>query len=61
AGALFRWAAYGYRTAKSLLALPGGAKKKAEIDGAPGARAAWAAGLLSKPEELVADRRAVFG
>ncbi|KAJ7212391.1 hypothetical protein B0H12DRAFT_1205796 [Mycena haematopus] len=30
AGALFRWAAYGYQTTKSLLAQPGGATKKLE-------------------------------
>ncbi|KAJ6578475.1 hypothetical protein B0H19DRAFT_930781, partial [Mycena capillaripes] len=60
-GALFRWAAYGYQTAKSLLATPGGAEKKQAIDGEPGSRAAWALGLLSKIDELEEDRQAVFG
>jgi hypothetical protein len=61
AGALFRWAAYGYQTAKSLLSQSGGAALKREFDGEPGARAAWALGLLSKASELAADRAAVFG
>ncbi|KAJ7214592.1 hypothetical protein B0H12DRAFT_1032790, partial [Mycena haematopus] len=42
AGTLFRWAAYGYQSTESLLANPGGAALKAEFDGEPGARAAWA-------------------
>jgi hypothetical protein len=61
AGELFRWAAYGFRGAKSLLATKGGAAKKREFDGEPGARAEWAVGLLSKADELAADRLAVFG
>ncbi|KAJ6494092.1 hypothetical protein C8R47DRAFT_974995 [Mycena vitilis] len=60
-GELFRWAAYGFQSAKSLLATPGGAAKKREFDGEPGARAAWAISLLSKVDELAADREAVFG
>jgi hypothetical protein len=36
AGALFRWSAYEFQTAKSLLATPGGADKKEAFDGAPG-------------------------
>ncbi|KAF7364444.1 hypothetical protein MSAN_01105500 [Mycena sanguinolenta] len=60
-GALFRWAAYGHQSADSLLSQPGGAARKAAIDGDPGARAAWAVGLLSKAAELDADRQAVFG
>jgi hypothetical protein len=61
AGALFRWAEYGFQTARSLLETEGGAEKKAQIDGAPGVRAAQAVGLLSKYDELEADRRMVFG
>ncbi|KAJ7921491.1 hypothetical protein B0H13DRAFT_1604535 [Mycena leptocephala] len=61
AGALFRWAAYGYRGSKALLSEVGGAAKKHLLDGEPGERAAWAVGLLSKADELDADRQAVFG
>ncbi|KAJ6466505.1 hypothetical protein DFH09DRAFT_939184, partial [Mycena vulgaris] len=61
AAELFRWVAYGYQSAKSLLAQPGGAEKKKLFDGEPGARAAGAVGLLSKADELQADREAVFG
>ncbi|KAJ6503842.1 hypothetical protein C8R45DRAFT_1185853 [Mycena sanguinolenta] len=57
--ALFRWAAYGHQSVKSLLAQPEGATQK--LDGKEGACMAWALGLLSKPEELDADRQAVFG
>ncbi|KAJ7027145.1 hypothetical protein C8F04DRAFT_882825, partial [Mycena alexandri] len=56
AGALFRWQAYGCQSAKLLLAKPGGAALKAKFDGEPGARAAWALGLLSEADELEADR-----
>jgi hypothetical protein len=61
AGALYRWAAYGYQSTESLLSQPDGARQKQEIDGAPGARAAWAMGLLSKADELEQDREDVFG
>jgi hypothetical protein len=61
AGALFRWAAYGYKGSKALLSEVGGAAKKLLLDGEPGQRAAWAMGLLSKADKLDADRRAVFG
>ncbi|KAJ7810679.1 hypothetical protein B0H14DRAFT_2378928, partial [Mycena olivaceomarginata] len=60
AGALFRWAAYGFQSAESLLAKPGGAAHKLEVDGKPGERAAWALGLLSKADEVERDRREVF-
>ncbi|KAJ6448773.1 hypothetical protein C8R45DRAFT_850155, partial [Mycena sanguinolenta] len=61
AGALFRWAAYGYQSTQSLLAQPGGAALKRAIDEEEGERVAWALGLLSKAAELDADRQAVFG
>ncbi|KAF7349657.1 hypothetical protein MSAN_01692200 [Mycena sanguinolenta] len=61
AGALFRWAAYGQQSAQSLLAQSGGAARKREIDGEDGVRAAWALGLLSKADDLDADRQEVFG
>ncbi|KAJ6527490.1 hypothetical protein B0H19DRAFT_969845 [Mycena capillaripes] len=61
AGELFRWAAYGRQSAKSLLSTKGGAENKRGLDGEPGARAAHAIGLLSKWDELQADRDAVFG
>ncbi|KAJ7242210.1 hypothetical protein C8J57DRAFT_1084447, partial [Mycena rebaudengoi] len=54
AGGLFQWVTYGHQT-------PGGAEKKAEIDGPPGSRWKWALNLLSKYDELEADRAAVFG
>ncbi|KAJ7858959.1 hypothetical protein B0H14DRAFT_2351431, partial [Mycena olivaceomarginata] len=57
AGSLFRWAAYGYQSSKSLLAQKGG--RVAETG--PGVRAEWALGLLSKADELEADRKDVFG
>ncbi|KAJ7304737.1 hypothetical protein DFH08DRAFT_521389 [Mycena albidolilacea] len=38
AGGLFRWAAYGQQSAKSLLSKPGGATLKAQFDGEPGQR-----------------------
>ncbi|KAJ7343938.1 hypothetical protein DFH08DRAFT_701743, partial [Mycena albidolilacea] len=60
AGALFQWATYGQQSVKSLLAQKGGAAKKAEIDGEAGSRAEWALGLLSKADELDADRKEVF-
>ncbi|KAJ7790385.1 hypothetical protein B0H14DRAFT_2626042 [Mycena olivaceomarginata] len=61
AGALYRWAAYGYQSTESLLSQPDGAQQKREIDGVPGVRAAWAIGLLSKADELEQDREDVFG
>ncbi|KAJ7443364.1 hypothetical protein FB451DRAFT_1056965, partial [Mycena latifolia] len=60
AGGLFRWAAYGYQSAKSLLSKPGGAALKQAFDGEPGARWEWALGLFSKHDELEADRAAIF-
>ncbi|KAJ6576203.1 hypothetical protein B0H10DRAFT_2103398, partial [Mycena sp. CBHHK59/15] len=57
AGELFRWAAYGYQSAKSLLATTGGAAKKRAFDGEPGAQAEWAIGLLSKADELEGTAR----
>jgi hypothetical protein len=61
AGALYCWAAYRYQSTESLLSEPDRARQKREIDGAPGARAAWAMGLLSKADELEQDREDVFG
>ncbi|KAJ6517930.1 hypothetical protein C8R47DRAFT_959887 [Mycena vitilis] len=61
AGELFRWAAYGYQTTAALMATAEGAARKRNIDGDPGERAAWALGLLSKADELQADRAAIFG
>ncbi|KAK7063966.1 hypothetical protein R3P38DRAFT_3301598 [Favolaschia claudopus] len=57
AGALFRWAAYGYQSATSLLAQLGGEAMKREADGEQAARAI---DMLSKLSELDADREAVF-
>ncbi|KAF7345963.1 hypothetical protein MVEN_01618800 [Mycena venus] len=61
AGGLFRWVAYGFQTAKSLLAQAEGQALKDAFDGIPGSRWKWALGLFSKVNELEADRAAVFG
>ncbi|KAJ7133265.1 hypothetical protein C8R44DRAFT_611454, partial [Mycena epipterygia] len=60
AGGLFRWVEYGFQSAKSLLATPGGKEQREVIDGVPGSRWQWAMGLFSKYDELAADRAAVF-
>jgi hypothetical protein len=52
---------YGHQTVQSLLAQKGGAACKAEVDGELGAQAEYALGLLSKADELDADRKEVFG
>ena len=59
AGGLFRWAEYGFQSAKSLLATPGGKAAKEQFDGVPGSRWEWALGLFSKYNELEADREAL--
>ncbi|KAJ7198440.1 hypothetical protein C8J57DRAFT_1635380 [Mycena rebaudengoi] len=61
AGGLFRWAGYGYQSAKSLLSQPGGADIKAAVDGVPGSRWKAALDLFSKYDELESDRATVFG
>jgi hypothetical protein len=60
AGALYRWAAYGYQSGESLLSQPDGAQQKQEIDGEPGAWATWVMGLLSKADKLEQDRKDMF-
>ncbi|KAJ7821626.1 hypothetical protein B0H14DRAFT_3875864 [Mycena olivaceomarginata] len=60
AGGLFRWAAYGYKSAKDLLAKAGGKAVKDAFDGVPGSRWEWALGLFSKLDELEADRTTAF-
>ncbi|KAJ7713570.1 hypothetical protein B0H16DRAFT_1743272 [Mycena metata] len=60
AGGLFRWAAYGFQSAKSLLAQPGGEDVKNAFDGVPGSRWQWGLNLFSKLDELDTDRVAVF-
>ncbi|KAJ7791526.1 hypothetical protein B0H14DRAFT_2624906 [Mycena olivaceomarginata] len=59
AGALFRWARYGYQTAKNI-SFTGRSRKKAELDGSLGERAEWAVGLLSKADEVEEDFTRVF-
>ncbi|KAF7346870.1 hypothetical protein MVEN_01438900 [Mycena venus] len=61
AGGLFRWVAYGFKTAQSLLAQAGGKALRDAFDGMPGSRWKWALDLFSKVDELEADRAAVFG
>ncbi|KAJ7198693.1 hypothetical protein C8J57DRAFT_1073040 [Mycena rebaudengoi] len=61
AAALFRWSAYGYQTAKSLLSQPGGEELRNRYDGVPGSRWEWALNLFSKYDELEADHLKVFG
>ncbi|KAJ7672952.1 hypothetical protein B0H14DRAFT_3069153, partial [Mycena olivaceomarginata] len=60
AGGLFRWAAYGYKSAKDLLAKAGGKAVKDAFDGVPGSRWEWVFGLFSKLDELEADRTTAF-
>ncbi|KAJ7871110.1 hypothetical protein B0H13DRAFT_1895895 [Mycena leptocephala] len=62
-GALFRWAKYGYKSAKALLAQVGGAAKKELIDGDPEARAAWALEdeFASPPSLPLAQKIRLFG
>ncbi|KAJ6507641.1 hypothetical protein DFH09DRAFT_942850, partial [Mycena vulgaris] len=60
AGGLFRWGAYGYQSAKALLAQEGGKARRDTFDGEPGSRWRWALDLFSKHDELAADRAAVF-
>ncbi|KAJ7118152.1 hypothetical protein C8R44DRAFT_625825 [Mycena epipterygia] len=60
AGALFCSVKYGFKNGKQLLHEKGGAARKAAFDGAPGERARRGLDLLSKPEELAADRASVF-
>ncbi|KAJ7506702.1 hypothetical protein B0H11DRAFT_1707105, partial [Mycena galericulata] len=56
AGGLFRWVTYGFRSAKSLLAQPGGREARDAFDGTPGSRWRWALDLFSRYDELAADR-----
>jgi hypothetical protein len=60
AGGLFRWVAYGFKSAKALMKTKAGQKKKALIDKEDGVR--WKEGLamFSKVDELQADVQAVF-
>ncbi|KAJ7900457.1 hypothetical protein B0H13DRAFT_2336660 [Mycena leptocephala] len=60
AGGLFRWAAYGYKSAKDLLVQSGGKSLKDAFDGVPGARWEWALGLFSKLDQLETDRTTAF-
>ncbi|KAJ7096926.1 hypothetical protein C8R44DRAFT_683670 [Mycena epipterygia] len=61
AGGLFRWAAYGYRSAKSLLAMDGGKAVRDAFDGVPGSRWQEGINMFSKYDELASDRASVFG
>lgn len=54
-GGLLRWVEYGFCSIKTLLAQPGGAERKREIDGAPGSRWVWALSLFSTLDELLRD------
>ncbi|KAJ6452189.1 hypothetical protein C8R47DRAFT_998163 [Mycena vitilis] len=60
AGGLFRWVAYGFQSAKSLLAQAGGKEARDGFDGVPGSRWKWALDLFSKYDELDSDRAAAF-
>ncbi|KAJ7918273.1 hypothetical protein B0H13DRAFT_1607577, partial [Mycena leptocephala] len=61
AGGLFRWAAYGHQSAKSLLATKGGKALHDSIDGVPGSRWEEGIGMFSEYDELAADREMIFG
>jgi hypothetical protein len=60
AGGLFRWVAYGFKSAKSLLKTKAGKRVKEQTDKGPGER--WREGLamFSKLDELQADVEEVF-
>lgn len=60
AGGLFRWVAYGFQSALSLLSQSGGQARKSEIDGAPGSRWKWGLNFFSKSDELADDRERLF-
>ncbi|KAJ7471582.1 hypothetical protein B0H11DRAFT_1729863, partial [Mycena galericulata] len=60
AGGLFRWVTYGFQSAKSLLAQPGGSQARDAIDGEHGSRWRWALDLFSKYDELAADHLGAF-
>ncbi|KAJ7112825.1 hypothetical protein C8R43DRAFT_903493, partial [Mycena crocata] len=60
AGGLFRWAAYGFQTAKALLTTEEGRRAKEHVDGGPGARWQWAMDPFSNIDELEGDRAAEF-
>lgn len=59
-GGLFRWVAYGFQSAKSLIQTAEGRDRKAAIDMKAGER--WKLGLamFSKYNELTADVKSVF-
>ncbi|KAJ7434607.1 hypothetical protein B0H11DRAFT_1731584, partial [Mycena galericulata] len=61
AGGLFRWVKYGFKTAKALLATPGGRAIRDAYDGVAGSRWLSALNLFSKVDEVAADRKRVFG
>lgn len=60
AGGLFRWVAYGFQAAKTLLKTPAGRKKKKHLDKEAGER--WREGLamFSTVGGLQADAEDVF-
>lgn len=60
AGGLFRWVDYGFKSAKSLLSEQGGKERKRDIDALSGGRWERSLGLISKIDELDADRKKVF-
>jgi hypothetical protein len=61
AGGLFRWVAYGFQSAKALMATEDGKKQKSQVDKKEGERWREGLALFSKAGELKADLEAVFG
>lgn len=61
AGGLFRWKAYGFQSARSLLSKTGGQAEKSRIDGPGEVRWQRGLGLFSKFDQLSHDRKSVFG
>ncbi|KAF8963380.1 hypothetical protein BDZ97DRAFT_1661711, partial [Flammula alnicola] len=61
AGGLFRWVAYGFKSAKSIMKTKAGKKEKGRIDMEDGVR--WTQGLdmFSTVDELQSDLLATFG
>lgn len=61
AGGLFRYVAYGFSTAKSLMQSSAGRAKKTEVDMQKGERWKYGLSLFSKHSELEADIINVYG
>jgi len=59
-GGLFRWVAYGFKSAKALLKTAAGRSQKAQIDQEEGARWAEGIAMFSTADGLKGDLKSVF-